>query len=256
MLQLFPIQQAVELPIYHPLDLPRLSDRPHALLNMIGTLDGKALVEGRVQNVGDRTDQYLMRVLRTQVDAVLNGAETLRANQLNFKILPELANARRARGQRDRLYGIVVSKSLDLPLDNRFFRNPAHDPIVVTCASAPKDRRERIAEVATVIEVGDDQVDLSQALRLLKTRFAIQALLSEGGPTINYAMLQAGLIDELFLTLAPKIEGGRDTLTIVEGPTGFAADATPHFTLCSAYLDPDPASNGLFLRYQRRANVE
>lgn len=248
MIQLYPTFHPDAQSVYHSLDLPRLPDRPYVLLNMVGTLDGKALVEERVQNVGDATDQHLMRVLRGQVDAVLSGAGTLRANQLNFRVLPELQAARRERGQRDRLYGIVVSKRLDLPLENRFFRNPAHEPIVITTTSAPRARREQIAEVALVLEAGDESVDLAAALRLLKVRFGIHSLLSEGGPTLNYPMLADGLIDELFLTLSPKVEGGRDTLTLVEGPTGFPADRAPTFSLRSVFLEND----ALYLRYQRR----
>lgn len=247
MLQLYPAQQPVEQPIYDSLELPARAGRPYVLLNMIGTLDGKALVEGRVQNLGDATDQYLMRVLRAQVDAVLNGAGTLRAHQLNFKVLPELAAARTTRGQRARLYGVVLSRSLDLPLDNRFFRNPVHQPIVVTCAAAPRERRAAVADLADVLEAGDRTVDIGEALRLLQDRYGIRSVLSEGGPAINYPMLADDLIDELFLTLAPKVEGGRDTLAIVDGPAGFPADALPQFRLRSVFLENDT----LFLRYLR-----
>lgn len=251
MQQLYPAFRDSEMPIYHPLDLPAGGERPYTILNMIGTLDGKALIDGRVQAVSNPTDQRLMRVLRGQVDAVISGAGTLRANQLNYAILPELVDYRAAYGLTERLWGVVVSRSLDLPLDNRFFRNPAHRPVVVTCRSAPASRRAEIEQHAMIVEAGDDEVDVAEMSQRLRSELGIRRLLSEGGPTLNHPMLGAGVIDEFFLSISPTVEGGSGTLTLVEGPAGFNAANLPAFCVVSVYLE----SNVLYLRY-RNATVD
>lgn len=55
-------------------------DRPYVILNMVSSIDGKAVVEGSEKGLGSKTDQRLMRELRTNADTILNGAGTLRAS--------------------------------------------------------------------------------------------------------------------------------------------------------------------------------
>jgi riboflavin biosynthesis pyrimidine reductase len=59
--------------------------------------------------------------------------------------------------------------------------------------------------------------DLRPLLERLRTEHEVRSILCEGGPTLNESLLLYGLVDELFLTVAPVITGGADALTIVAG---------------------------------------
>jgi riboflavin biosynthesis pyrimidine reductase len=66
-------------------------------------------------------------------------------------------------------------------------------------------------------EGGPGRVDLAAALARLRSDLGVRSVLCEGGPHLNAELLRAGLVDELFLSLAPKLLGGADALTIVAG---------------------------------------
>jgi riboflavin biosynthesis pyrimidine reductase len=85
------------------------------------------------------------------------------------------------------------------------------------------------ASVEYVRSARGGQLDLAAALAELRTRFGVRTLLCEGGPHLNSQLLAAGLVDELFLSLAPKLAGGG-------GPGG---PATEHLRILSGpELDP------------------
>jgi 2,5-diamino-6-(ribosylamino)-4(3H)-pyrimidinone 5'-phosphate reductase len=83
----------------------------------------------------------------------------------------------------------------------------------------------------------------------LKGRYGVDALLVEGGPTLNYSLISLGLADELFLTLAPKVLGGEvpNSLTVVEGPLLRPNGIEPK--IVSIHL----CDGELFLRYALRS---
>src|SRR5207253_3568742 len=89
-------------------------------------------------------------------------------------------------------------------------------PIVITVADAPAENRARAAVVADVVIAGPDSVDLAEAVRALGDR-GFRSVLAEGGPSLNGQLAAAGLLDELCLTLSPKIVGG-DSRRILTGP--------------------------------------
>ena len=88
-------------------------------------------------------------------------------------------------------------------------------------------------------------IDLPAALRKLRQERGIRYLLCEGGATLNDALLRAGLANELFLTLAPKLKGGAAVPTTVTGE-GFPPGRFLALTLLSLYHDGDE----LYLRYR------
>ncbi len=107
---------------------------------------------------------------------------------------------------------MLLSRSLDLPWDAGLFAAPDQPVIVYTGT-----RRATPPDVAAPLEV----VRLAgphaaAALADLRAR-GVRALLCEGGPTLNRALLAAGVVDELFLTLSPLLAGNRDAPRIVEG---------------------------------------
>ncbi|HZO88343.1 MAG TPA: RibD family protein [Chthonomonadaceae bacterium] len=208
------------------------ADRPYVYINMVSTVDGKIVVGkpgGSAKGVGGPTDQLLFRRLQRTCDAVLVGSATLRASQVLYP--PELPR-------------YVVTRSGDVPLGNRFFTDAPNRASVLAPEELPEAAKARLSAAARLILIGRGSVDLVAALRLLRQE-GIARLLCEGGATLNEELLRAGLADELFLTLAPKIKGGAHLPTIVAGQ-GFPPGHFLPLTLLSLYRDGDE----LYLRYR------
>ena len=143
--------------------------------------------------------------LRTPVDAVMIGAGTMRAERYGRVVGDP---AKRERRERDGLAAdplmCLVSGRLDLPWDAPLFTEGHGRVLIFTASEADPP------ETATAVEVvrHDDAVDLAAALRHLRAEHGVRALLCEGGPRLHAQLIEAGLVDELFVTHAPKLAGG------------------------------------------------
>ena len=189
------------------------ADRPFVYLNMVATVDGRATIGGRSRALGSATDTLLLTELRTLADAVLIGSGTLRAEGYGRMVGDPGRVARRvAAGRAETPLAVLISRSLDLPWDAGLFAAADQPVIVFTRADAPA--APDVAAPVEVVRLAD--VTPAAALAELRAR-GIRALLCEGGPTLNRALLADGLVDELFLTLAPQLAGIADALRIVEG---------------------------------------
>ncbi len=89
--------------------------------------------------------------------------------------------------------------------------------MVFVAACTPAAAIERLRAHAAVIVAGQERPDPREALRLLAERYGVGRVLCEGGPTLNHALIEAGLLDELFVTLAPKLLAG-DGVSLLGGP--------------------------------------
>jgi riboflavin biosynthesis pyrimidine reductase len=208
-------------------DLPTAAGRPAVRLNMIASVDGATTLAGVSGGLGGRADHALFAVLRSLADVVLVAAGTVRAERYGPSATPIA----------------VVSRSLRLDWDARFFTAPVARPILVTVAQAPPDQLARAAEVADVVIAGDRDVDLATALAALAER-GQRAVLAEGGPTLNGQLARAGLLDELCLTLSPWLASG-DAKRILDGRPLSAAGGLRPCSVCEQ-------DGFLFLRYRPR----
>ena len=190
------------------------SGRPHLVLNMVATLDGKATIEGRTAGMGNAADRRIFHLLRTQVDAVMVGAGTLRAERYGRMIKdPELRERREREGLAGDPLAVLVSGRLDLPPGLRLLEEPEQPLVVVT---ASEGELETAAGEVSYLRF-EGRVDFAEALRRLREDHGVRSVLCEGGPTLNAYLFEAGVVDELFLTLSPKVVGGVTALTIVAG---------------------------------------
>jgi len=191
-------------------DLPPADGRPGLRVNMVASLDGAIAVDGRSGGLGSDADLRLFRILRSLADVVLVAAGTVRSEMYGPPKLPgDLIAARLARGQPRLPRLAVVSRSLQLDWGSRLFAeaDPDARPLVVTCAGASPQGLARAATVADVVVAGGDTVDLHAALLELGARGA-GSVLCEGGPLLNSALAAGGLLDELCLTVSPRLVGG------------------------------------------------
>ena len=194
-------------------------DRPFVYVNMAMTADGKITSAAREYAAfTSRHDKRTMDRLRAEADAVLIGAGTLRADDPPLSIRdPEMRALRERLGKPPELRTIVMSARLDLPFEGRFFRGG--DPawrVVATVEDAPEERVRALAGRAEVWRLGRGRVDVPRLLRRL-AEAGVERLLVEGGGETNWAFFEADAIDELYVTLAPCLLGGRDAPTLLEG---------------------------------------
>ena len=188
------------------------ADRPYLVLNMVASLDGKAAVEGRTQALGGEADRQLFHHLRTQADALLVGAGTVRTERYGRATRSDELRAKREdEGLEPNPLMVIVSGRLDLPPDLPVLQDRDSRVLVATAADHEIDGAEAQVDYA---RTGDD---LPLLLALLRERHGVRSVLCEGGPTLNAHLLAAGAVDELFLSLSPKLVGGRGGLTIVAG---------------------------------------
>jgi riboflavin-specific deaminase-like protein len=222
LLRIFP-KPAASFPVdevYAFLDLPAGDPgRPYSVINAVGTLDGRGAVGGKSTPVGSEVDHRLMRNIRANVDAVLVGVGTLRSEDLTLSVDEPLAKNRRERGLKEQPIPIILAGNGNIPTDRRIFRGSSGSKVVIFVgSSASREDLERLSEIATIriIFTSTDRPEPDKILKTLADEFGVRRLLVEGGPTVNHSFLEARLVDELFLSLAPKIVGG-DSRFLVEG---------------------------------------
>jgi riboflavin-specific deaminase-like protein len=186
--------------------------RPYLVLNMVSSLDGKATIDWRTKGLSTDLDRRLFHRLRTQADAIMVGAGTVRAERYGrMAKSEELRAVREGEGLAADPLAVIISARLDLPVDLPIFGEPGQRVLIATGSDAELPE----VEADVVYErVGDDLPLLAARLR---EQHGIRSVVCEGGPTLNSHLLAAGLVDELWLTLNPKLAGGAAALTIVAG---------------------------------------
>lgn len=193
-------------------------DRWWLRANMIASVDGAATgPDGRSGGLATPADRTLFHHLRGLADAIIVGAGTARDEDYGPARVDEQTQARRvADGQLPRPRLVVVSRSLSLDPRARLFSG-ADRVVVVTSRTADWTQVERLGEVAEVVRVGHDTVDLQQMLGVLADQ-GLRRLLCEGGPGLLGDLVSGRLLDELCLTIAPVLVSGKARRIAVGGP--------------------------------------
>lgn len=217
--------------IYEDLTFPPPPDnRPYVAINMVTTIDGKTISGERnegVMDLGSPTDHKAMRNIEKACDAVMIGAGTLRATQ-RITYAP-------------RLYRFVVARSPNLDWNSGFFTEAPDRSFVVTT----KDSAQ-LFEHHPHLAFGNRQVDFEKFFRHARSMLEIDRIVVEGGSELNASLLSADLIDEIFITLAPKVKLGRESPTLAGGIPLARANLL-QFTLISNHA----IDSEVFLRYRR-----
>ena len=232
-----PTTVSEQLEGYRPWEEQR-RERPLVAMNFVATLDGRATIEGRSGPIGSDADTEVLAGLRMRFDAVMIGAGTMRVERYG-----RLAAKRETRERRERdglppePLMVLVSGRLDLPWDAPLFTEGGN-VLVFTSSEAEPPATESSLEIVR----HPGAVNLVEAMRYLRHKRGVRALLSEGGPHLHEQMQADGLVDDLFLTIAPKLSGG-EASRILEGPLPDVVNLDLVWLL--------EADSELFARYRR-----
>jgi riboflavin-specific deaminase-like protein len=204
---------------------------PFVFVNMAMTADGKIATANRaVSSFGSTRDHKHLLKLRATADAVMAGARTVDSAAINLG--PGPARFRRLRlnsGLKEYNLRIIVSGNGSINPAAEVFKHRFSPIIILTTGRASKVKLRQLRALADEINVcGEREINFREAFCWLRNRWGVKRLLCEGGGGLNDALFRAGLVDELHLTICPKIFGGRNAPAIADG-RGFRrlAEALP-----------------------------
>jgi 2,5-diamino-6-(ribosylamino)-4(3H)-pyrimidinone 5'-phosphate reductase len=196
------------------------SKLPFVLVNMAMTADGKIATANRaVHSFGSARDLEHLYELRATADAVMCGARTIEISQSILGTGGVQFRRRRFKnGLAEYNLRVIVSGSGSIDSTAEIFKKRFSPIIILTTARISKANLKILGETAEEIKIcGETEINFHNALRWLHSKWNVKRLLCEGGGELNAALFRAGLVDEIHLTICPKIFGGSLAPTIADG---------------------------------------
>ena len=210
---------------------------PFVFSNFAMSADGKiAFANGKFIPFSSRRDREHMMELRAKADAVMCGARTIEATGTILGNGGEkFRKLRLKRGRTEFPLRVIVSGSGSISPAAKIFRRRFSPIVVITTARISKTTLKKLHAVADEVKFcGKTEINFPAALRWLCEKWNVKRLLCEGGGELHGALIRAGLVDELHLTLCPKVFGGRNVPTIADGEGFFRLGDAEQFHLKSA----------------------
>ena len=220
---------------------------PFVAMKTAMSLDGKiATYTGASQWITGEAARLRVHEYRDVYDSILAGIGTVLADDPSLTArLPEGTGRNPAR--------IIADSMARTPVTARVVTDGAAPTIIAVTEAAPKERVEalRSAGAEIIIAGAGPRVDMQFLLKKLGER-EITSVFVEGGGTVNFSLLQTGLVDKVYAFVAPKLIGGREAKTPVEGE-GFATldEAVELTRLAAETLGPDVLLTG----YVKKENM-
>jgi len=195
---------------------PRL---PYVSLNVASTADGKiASASRKFVPFSSKRDQEHLFKLRTDADAVMSGATTVRGKVDLGPGAEKYRKLRLKKGLSEYNLRVVATGGGSLRPDAYIFQQKFSPVLVLTTSKASKSYLKELAKVAGGIHVSKGaKINFTEALIWLREKWNVRNLLCEGGGEINGALFEENLVDDIYLTFSPVIFGGRDAPTLADG---------------------------------------
>ena len=207
--------------------------RPYVILNAAMTLDGKIATQTGSSNISGEEDLKRVHEIRKQCDGIMVGIGTVLADDPRLTVHKIDANPE------DNPVRVVVDSKCRTPIDARITNDDAKT--IITCANEFKDDfiKSEKYEVFKKRGVkffwsGDERVDLTSLMSYLHEE-GIEKLMLEGGSTLNFSMIKAGLIDEISICVAPMVVGGANAKTFFDGEGFDLMDEAIRLELIDSY---------------------
>jgi len=186
-------------------------EKPYVILSAAMTIDGKIASRAGDPEISDEKDWKEAHKLRTQVDAIMVGKGTILKDdpKLHIKFYKHKG-----------YYRIVADSNLNIPINAKVieFQPEIYPTIICTTENVNENKIKEFKEKnVRIIQAGmDKRVNLIKVMTQLY-RLGIKSILLEGGGTLNWSFIECQLIDEVRLTIAPWIIGGKNAISLVEG---------------------------------------
>jgi 2,5-diamino-6-(ribosylamino)-4(3H)-pyrimidinone 5'-phosphate reductase len=221
-------------------------DRPFIFINSAMSADGKLSTKERKQvKISGKLDFERVDELRANADAIMVGIGTVLADDPSLTVKsPERKAARKTAGKDENPVRIVVDSAARTPLDADIFKKGEGLRIIAVSNSAPAEKVKRLEEKALVIRTGTHRVDLTELAAKLK-EMGINTLMVEGGATLNWGMISAGIVDEIYTFVGNLIIGGKTAPTFTDGE-GFSEAELLGLELLSA----EKIEEGILLKWK------
>ena len=196
---------------------PRL---PFVFINMAISADGKIASANRVvHSFGSARDLEHLYELRASADAVMCGARTVEISQATLGNGGEKFRRLRLKHKlAEYPLRVIVTGSGSIDPAAKLFQKRFSPIIVLTTRRAPAKKLAQLLSSADEVRIcGETEINFRTTLRWLYEKWHVKRLLCEGGGELNDALFRADLVDEIHLTICPKIFGGRTAPTIADG---------------------------------------
>ena len=212
--------------------------RPYVILNAAMTLDGKIATESGSSNISGKKDLERVHEIRKECDGIMVGIGTVLADD------PRLTVHKIDAKPEDNPVRVVVDSKCRTPADARITNDDAKT--IIAGANEYKEEFMKTDTYKTLKErgvkfffSGDKRVDLKALMNYLHEE-GIEKLMLEGGATLNFSMIKAGLIDEISICVAPMVVGGANAKTFFDGDGFNTMDESVKLELIDYYpLDKD-----------------
>lgn len=206
-----PVENIDPMTLYPFDERPGTATRPWIMVNMVTSADGGSTVDGRSGGLGGDGDRQTFRAIRASCDWIVAAAGTVRSERYRIpRPNPEVAAVRRATGRSPVARLAVVTSSVDLHSDLPLFADQDPDdelPLVLTGHAPPAESVARIGDRAEWAHLAGDRPSPGAVIEELARRGA-RVVLVEGGPSFNGQLFDAGLVDELCLSVSPNLVSG------------------------------------------------
>lgn len=199
--------------------------KPYIILSAAMTIDGKIASKKGDTEISDEKDWKDVHKLRTKVDAIMVGKNTILVDnpKLHIKFYSHSG-----------YYRIVVDSNLTIPISSNIitYKPEIYPTIICTTEKVPIEKiNEYKSKSINIVSSGrSERVDIKNLLPKLY-EMGIKSILLEGGGNLNWSFIKENLVDEIRLTIAPWIIGGRDAVTLVEGDGFFYMKDAPRYYL-------------------------
>ncbi len=196
-------------------------NRPMVIINSAISADGKiSSFQRRQVRISGKADLERVDVLRAESDAIMVGVGTVLADDPGLRVKSEQRRKERSdQGKPENPLRVVADSLARTPCNAQILGEGC---IIAVSAAAPQERLAKLAQRCEVVQCGDEKVDLRELLSILYEK-GVERLMVEGGGTLNWSMVQEGLVDEICVYIGALIIGGKDAPTLMDG-IGYASD--------------------------------
>lgn len=179
------------------------------ILSAAISIDGKIATGIGDSKLSSKKDLARLHKLRSQVDAILIGKNTLNLDD-------PLLTVRYSRGKNP--IRIILDSRGTISEESKILKtsNKVKTIIAVSKKISKKNLQKLKNYPIEIMVIGKDQVNIKLLIKNLGKR-KIKTILLEGGGTINWEFIKKNMVDEFFITITPFILGGTESISLVQG---------------------------------------